>query len=206
MRNTQMVVLFGSMVGVLLAGCGDDKPSRLSTGVDGSKPLGGTTPAEADAICKSTQTWAKQAFAAEKQKELTCRISSIGVAAAGTLAGGGQAGNDAQLRMACKTAYDQCMTAPATDPSSNPAMCQGFPSSCTATVAEYEACLNDVPPFVDQTVAMLPTCETVSQLSLLSLLAVANTLPPSCKTFQMKCGGAGGIPGIPGIPSPGGQP
>ena len=63
-------------------------------------------------------------------------------------------------------------------------------------MAEYEACLNDVPPFLDMTLASLPTCEMLNALSALAVLNLPNTLPPSCKTFQMKCGGVaiGGLP------------
>ena len=205
MRMSRMFVLLGTVIAVGAAGCGDDKPSRLSTGVDGSKTLGTATPAEADAICKSTQIWAKQAIAEAKQRELTCRVTGIGLFAVGGLGGTGAAATDDQLRMACKSAYESCMMAP-TNATSTPVMCQQFPAGCMATVAEYEACLNDVPAFVDQTAATLPTCDTVNQLSVLALLGVVNGLPATCKTFQMKCPVAG-IPGIPGIPSAGaGQP
>ena len=45
----------------------------------------------------------------------------------------------------------------------------------------------------------LPRCETLTQLSLLSLVGLTSTLPATCQTFQRKCGA---IPGIP-IPMPG---
>lgn len=184
--------------GLVLAACGDDGPGRLSTGVDTNKPIGTVTPQEADQICKSTQTWAKQAIAEAKQRELTCRVTALALAAGGAFAGGGMGANEAQLRMTCQTSFDQCMMAPVPTSSTVPAMCQSFPATCTATVAEYEACLNDMPPFVDKTLETLPKCETLTQLGLLSLLGLQSTLPATCQTFQTKCGGAG----IPGIPTP----
>jgi hypothetical protein len=203
-RRTALSVVLGSVVPVLMAGgCGDDSNGKLSTGVDKDKPLGGVSPAEAEQICRSTEIWAKRAIAESKQKELTCRISGLVVAGTAGLSPGGMGTtvSDAQLQMSCKATEDQCLATATPAPTGNAGMCPAFPAGCTATVAEYEACLNDVPPFVDQTASTLPRCETLNRLSLLSLLGLANSLPPSCRTFQMKCGGAG-IPGIPGVPTP----
>jgi hypothetical protein len=117
---------------------------------------------------------------------------------------GGLGGDPTPLRMACQMAYDRCAMMPAPDPgpSATPAMCNGFPAGCTATVAEYETCLNEIPAFVDKTISMIPACDTLTALSLLSVINLPSMLPESCKTFQMKCRGApiGGLP-TPGIPT-----
>jgi hypothetical protein len=182
-------------------GCGDDKPSRFHTGVDGSKPLGTATPQEAEQICKSTETWARAQLAETRQRELTCRIGAIVAASSGLLGGGAAMVPPMQLQTTCRSTLDQCLAAgSAAQGAPSMATCQSFPASCTATVAEYEACLNDVPAFVDKTSSMLPTCETLNPLSLLALASLVSTLPPSCQTFQMKCN-VGGIPGIPGVPT-----
>jgi hypothetical protein len=197
-RTTALVGLL--LIPVLgLGACGDDGPGRLSTGVDGSKPLGTVTPAEADQICKSSQTWITKAVAEDKQRQLACRLGGLFAAAAGVGLGGGTGGmSDAQLQATCKTASDQCLMAAPTAPTT-PASCQSFPAGCMATVAEYEACLNDIPPAVDMTLTALPTCDKVTTLGLLSLAGLANSLPATCRTFQTKCS-AVDIPGIPGIP------
>ena len=185
-------------------GCGDDKPSGFHTGVDGSKPLGTATPQEAEQICKSTDTWARAQLAESKRRELTCRIGAIAAASSGLLGGAGAMVPPMQLQTMCRSTLDQCLAAGSAPPSTpSTATCPSFPASCTATVAEYEACLNDVPPFVDKTASMLPTCETLNPLSLLALASLVSTLPQSCQTFQMKCN-VGGIPGIPGVPTSGG--
>ena len=197
MKGIHSSVLLGLMAGLLgTIACDDDDPTKLSTGVDSNKPIGTVTPPEAEQICKSTEAWARRAIAEAKQKELTCRIGAL-VVAAGSLGAGGAVA-EAELRMACQTSFDQCMMAAVPTTGSVAPTCQGFPAGCTATVAEYEACLNDVPPFVDRTIMNLPPCETLTRLSLISLLGLASTLPPTCQTFQMKCGGMG----IPGIPVP----
>ena len=79
MKRVQKTVLLGLVVGLSgAAACGDDGPGKVSTGVEPSKPIGTVTPAEAQQICKSTETWAKQAIAEAKQKELGCRILGAG--------------------------------------------------------------------------------------------------------------------------------
>jgi hypothetical protein len=194
-----------ALFAAVLAGCEDEKSSGgLQTGVDGNKPLGTVTPGEAQSICNATQSFTQQAIAQEKQRLLTCRLSSTVIASLSARAGGmgGAAVTDAQLQMTCQMAYDTCTMMPAPAPGTATNTCQAFPPSCTATVAEYEACLKDVPPFVDQTLAMLPTCETFTRLSILAVVNLPNTLPPSCKTFQSKCAGVpiGGIPPVPPMP------
>ena len=200
MRAARSLALLAA---VALAGCGDDKPKALSTGVDGNKPLGTVTPGEAQSICNATQSWSNQTVTREKQQQLTCRLSSTAIASLGAR-GGGMAGapvTDAQLQMTCQTAYDRCTMMPLPPASTAAPTCQAFPATCTATVAEYEACLNDVPPFLDQTLAMLPTCEMLNRLSVLTILNLPNTLPASCKTFQSKCAGVpiGGLPPTGGV-------
>jgi hypothetical protein len=201
MTMTRAAALLVSIGASLTAvGCGDDKPSGFRTGVDGSKTIGTATPAEAEQICRSTETWARAQLADSKQRELACRIEALGAAASGLLApGANPTVMPAQLQTTCRATLDQCLAAGA--PSAMPSMaaCPSFPPTCTATVAEYEACLNDVPPFVDKSAASLPTCETLNPVSLLALASLVSTAPASCQTFQMKCGVAG-IPGIPGIP------
>lgn len=214
MRIFGKMALLSGLLGALLAGggCDDDddkQPTGLATGVEPSRPLGMVTPAEATQICMASETWARARLADAKQRELTCKLTAVLASAGGGLlpgtggAAGGAQATDAQLQMTCKTALDQCLAAPAPAPMAGANMCQAFPPSCTATVAEYEACLNDVPTFVDKTAPMLPSCETVNRFSALALLGLVNSLPMSCKTFQMKCGLAG-IPGIPpvGVPQP----
>jgi hypothetical protein len=199
-RRTTIELL--AALAVALGACGDDNNGKLSTGVDKNKPLGGVSPAEAEQICRSTENWARRTFAEAKQRELGCRITALAAASVMGFGSDGTGSNvsDAQLQMSCASTEAQCLAAAGagsgTTPS--PTMCQSFPASCMATVAEYEACLNDVPPFVDQTASTLPRCETLNRFALLSLLGLVNSLPASCRTFQMKCGGAG----IPGVPTP----
>jgi hypothetical protein len=202
MRARLSEVVLGLTLVLAASACQEDEPKAFSPGVDRNKPLGMVTPAEAQAICSATQAWSRDAVAQEKQRLLACRVTAILAAAGGAgLGGAGGLGNvdQAQLQATCKAAYDTCLATP--EPTGNePIMCESFPASCTATVGEYEACLTEVPAFVDRTLPSLPTCETLNLISLLGLANLINTVPEPCKTFQMKCQGAsiGGIPPIGG--------
>jgi hypothetical protein len=229
-RHVTVLVGLGLALGLSAGACDEDEPDVFSTGVPGDKPLGSVTPDEAQAVCQATQDWTRRMIAQEKQRQLTCRISAVVAAGlSGGLGGGGMPGaggmpgsggtpgggglphglgglgaDPTQLRMACQTTYDRCLMTPAPDPAAAPAMCNGFPAGCTATVAEYEACLKEIPAFVDRTIAMIPACDTLTALSLLSVINLPSTLPDTCKTFQMKCRGAaiGGLPTTPpGVPT-----
>jgi hypothetical protein len=222
MRARHATVVLGLTLGLAAGACNEDEPDVFSTGVRGDKPLGTVTPEEAQSVCQATQDWTRRAIAEEKQRLLTCRVSAVLAAGLGSLGGGGMpgtgggmpgaggagglpglGGDPTALRMACQATYDSCLMAAAPQPgaSATPAMCNAFPAGCTATVAEYEFCLNDIPAFVDRTIPMIPACDTLTAISLLSVINLPSMLPESCKTFQMKCRGApiGGIP-TPGIP------
>lgn len=212
-RTAVLLVLIVVPLAALAAGCGDDdKPKGFSTGVDGNTPLGAASATEAGQICRATDNWARQQLADAKRREVACRLGAVTAAAAGALLPGAAGGtpniNPVQLQSTCRLALDQCLAVP--PPSTTPSMatCQQLPANCMATVAQYEACVNDLPPFLDKTAATLPTCETLSPLALLSLASLLTTVPASCQTFQMKCGLSlpGGIPGIPGVPGLGPTP
>jgi hypothetical protein len=205
MRARLSEVVLGLTLVLAAGACNEDEPKAFSPGVDRNKPLGMVTPAEAQAICSATQAWSRDAVAQEKQRLLACRVTAIAAALGVGLGGGGGGGggglgnvDQAQLQATCKVAHDTCLAAP--EPGNEPLMCDSFPASCTATVGEYEACLAEVPAFVDRTLPSLPTCETLNLIAILGLANLANTLPEPCKTFQMKCQGAsiGGIPPIGG--------
>jgi hypothetical protein len=210
MRARLSEVVLGLTLVLGAGACEEDEPKVFSTGVDRDKPLGTVSGPEAQAVCDATQAWSRESIAQDKQKLLTCRLTATFAAALGAGLGGMGGGtgglgavNETQLRMTCQTAYDTCTAAP-TPAETGPPMCQAFPAGCTATVGEYEACLNDVPAFVDKTLETLPTCETLNLIAILSLANITNTLPDTCKTFQMKCRGAsiGGLPPTGGTTAP----
>lgn len=167
-------------------GGGDGGSTQLSTGVDGTKQYGAVTADENQKICNATAAWVGTAFDAAKMKEFGCKLAGVV---------GGVFGGTA----ACQSAYDMCKNAAPPDGGAGMPMgatCNKPASTCTATVAELEACLNAIPANLDKLVNALPSCANVSAQSVQQLGNIQMLLGPACQTFEMKC--PGGLQKLPG--------
>jgi hypothetical protein len=165
----------------LLGACGSD---GFSTGLPPDKGLGTLTPAEATKLCSSTAT-----FVQAKADAATCQFTAL-------VAGVARGKTDAEARTICKTELDQCLARATGTGGGGPVNCPAPPASCTATVGEYEACLNDRASSYDKALASLPTCETVTRSSSsFPTTAPTVTTPASCTTAQRKCLGFSLSPG-----------
>jgi hypothetical protein len=191
---THAVRLLAFLIGAALA-CGGDPaaPPRWTSGLDGERTLADLTAGETAQLCKSAQLWAKDAIPAYKRSTLVCKTSSV--TAAVLL---GALGGTAALQSSCQKTYDGCIRK--TDMPPAAIACPSAGADCLATVAEFEACLNDFPTSFDRTLAAIPAC------SELTLGRVAQTgvdamsfLPDSCATYQARCPGAR-IAGLPSLP------
>ena len=160
----------------LLVACSD---SGFSTGLPSNKGLATLSPDEANQLCAATAS-----YVASKAKMTTCRLEAD--AAAFT-----QGKTDADARMICKQQLTSCMAAPAAGGGgSTNTGCQPPPASCTATVGEYETCLNDLSTAYDKALAGLPNCDTLT----LSFNGLPSSRPSlqslaSCNTLSSKCTG-----------------
>lgn len=173
-----------------LAGCGDDEgSSKLSTGVDGSKPINMLSAAEKEKVCKASQDFGKS-FDTSKMQEFGCKLAG--------LFGAFLTQSDQQAQMVCQQAYTSCQMQPASGGSSNE-MCGDFSNTCMATVAEYEACMTDFKGSFGQLVDSVPSCNTLTRAQIGMATMLLTQLPASCQTFNSKC--AGGINALPGVPS-----
>jgi hypothetical protein len=181
---------------LLVVGCGGGGAAKFSSGVDGTKPLGMVSPAEAEQICKASQSYVQGAISEDKQKQLGCKTVALLAAALG-----GMGGNASQLQSACQTAYDGCLKSVSTPPGSSSSSCATPSSKCTATVAEYEACLTAVPGLIDSALAAIPSCNNLTPAALQGSGAQTVTAPAACKTFEMKCPGFS-VAGLPDTLSP----
>jgi hypothetical protein len=167
------------------ATCGGDG-SSFSSGVDKGAQLGSLSAGDAQKLCDSLSTWTKDNFAPQI-KEITCRF-------AGFLASSGGSGSAAEKQAACTTTYDQCMKQPAQE--TGTATCEKPSTSCKATVGEYESCINDMAPMVDQFLSAIPTCAQAGSGG--TVTPPTNIQPPaSCTTVQSKCAELD-LPGVPG--------
>jgi hypothetical protein len=168
------------------AGNNSGSPGDLDTGLPADKPLSDLTDAEITGLCSKFDEFFSSGSVGMNLEEFSCRFSGLFAAALGG------AETDAAARAACKTAYDACVAAPA----ETTEMCGRPTGTCTATVAELEACANDSAKAVDQLTASFPTC---AELTLADLTGGGGDAEPqdpvSCTMFEMKC------PGGPARPS-----
>jgi hypothetical protein len=174
------------LVALALPACAaeDRGPGRYASGFDGDRPLGGLTASELARMCKSVQSWATAAIPLAKRETLICRSGALAAALLSDPRGG-----TSGLRAACERTYTGCLQQTENVPAA--VTCPSPGPDCTATIAEYEACLNDFPASFDRAIEAVPSCDDLTLGSLLQTgLSSRSILPPSCETYQQRCPGA----------------
>jgi hypothetical protein len=171
------VVALGVAFGIAVAAgaCDGDSGSGnpVSTSVPGNKRINDLTPAERDQLCADVTAWAMSG------PFLTDGCNASAWLAAYLLSLGDTTASDAELQTACQTLYADCVA--------NGVMssCSDLPTTCTATVSEYNMCLSDsLDGF-----AGIPACSTATRASLSA--NAARLLTPmssaACTAVQTKC-------------------
>ena len=157
------VVVFGA------TGCGGDSKGggagarAIETSVSGSKTFDSLTPGEVMQVCLDL---------APGLFDASCR--QTGEVTAGVAAASDATLTDAQLATTCADEFNQCETQFAPDDCAN----VSAPPNCSATVAEYVACLVDY-------FGAVPACDGLTRDAINA--AAAAPYPPSCATVRAKC-------------------
>jgi len=161
------------------AGSSTGPAGDFDTGLPADKPIASLTDAEIAGLCDKFDDFYSTGEVAADLKDFSCRFSGLLAAA---FAG---AETDAAARAACKTAYDACAAAP----SETTSTCKKPTGTCTATVAEVEACANDSAKAVDQLTSAFPSCAELTLADLMDTGEEPTTAedPASCTTLEMKC-------------------
>jgi hypothetical protein len=161
--------------------CGDGAGSgKFASGLDGERALVDLTAKEAAKLCMGVQGWANQAIPLTKREMLVCKSGALVAVALD--------GKPGRLQMICEETYDRCLEHSAMAPAA--VACPSPGPDCTATVADYEECVNDFPASFDRAVTALPSCDMLTLDAIYrSSIAAALFLPPSCMAFQRKCPG-----------------
>lgn len=154
------------------SGTGGSGSGSVDSGAPEGTPANELTDAQVTALCESMGKAAQTALGADAQ-EATCGFTAYFVA---SLTPEGDAA------AACQTAYDECLREP-TDTTQEE--CTKPSESCTATVGEIEACLNDSLAQVKKLLSGLPGCEDVGKD--VGTPSLGGTSPPSCQVVQEKC-------------------
>lgn len=165
----------------LTAGCGSDGGGTGSvTTLSGTKALNGLSASESTQLCADSQAYVGRAISRpDACKSVAVLLTLIGSPA-----------SDAEAQMQCASAYNQCLASPSTA-TGQPDSCDPIPANCTATVAQYSACVTDDITATNQAFGAFPKC---SALTLTSLAATnpgnLSTTPPAsaaCMTFATAC-------------------
>src|ERR1019366_1181846 len=155
-------------------GAGGGSSGGSVTTLDGSKPIGTLTAAEANQLCADTYAYYGQAIS---QADL-CKWAGLSYGVSSS------APSDSQLQTNCKSQETPCLTA---SPAS--VTCSALPSNCTATVSQYSACVTDEAAAFKKAVAALPGCAAAKLTDLAGVWAYeTGDAPASCTAItDSKC-------------------
>lgn len=169
------------------AGCGSSSGGGAAgsgevTSLSGSRALNSLSAAEAAKLCTDSGSYASAAVSQAN----ACKFAAVFSASFSAPT------TDAEARAACMAIYTPCLSAPAQTNDT----CDAIPATCTATVAQYSACMKDSIAAFNQTLAVLPGCSTL-KLSDLSdnsgggagTAGGAAATEASCVTLEKACPG-----------------
>src|SRR6187431_1778379 len=163
------------------AGAPSTSSGNYSSGVAGDKQLSSLSDQEVAGLCKKLGDYFTTGPVGKDLQDFSCRFAG--------LFAGFAAQSDAELRAACKTTYDACKAAPTKTEST----CGKPEASCTATVAEYDACVNDSVKALAALEGALPSCDKLTLAFLNSSDPGMSSDPPaSCTILDSKCPSAPG--------------
>jgi len=163
----------------------DTTPANTTNGafttmVAPTKTLNTLSPQDAEKVCKATTAYVEKGLQDPAVADMTCRIAGlIAVVSA----------KDSEIQSSCKMAYDTCKALPPAPEEQADACGNPTNTTCTATVAEYEACVSELPSKLMLLSLLVPKCDKATKTSLLPLLALPSLLGDACTALDKKCPG-----------------
>lgn len=176
---------------LLAAQCGGDSDGggasgNVDTGIEETTPLGDVTPEQAAQACESLEAAVDVRFSSERQTRATCEVLGALVAA--------DPGS-------CRDVAAQCVSDPPegldemgeipTAEDLTEAGCGDVSAyeGCTATIGEYETCLNDQLDVFDQLLEQFGCDNAPIDISEFPADGADIPTASSCTAFDMKCPG-----------------
>jgi hypothetical protein len=134
--------------------------------------------ADATQLCKDTYAYFGRAI----PMATACKYKGLSIATSSS------ATSDSQFQQVCTDHETACLQVGSGVGSANDPGCSDLPSTCTATVAEYSACVSDEVVAFNQGVSDLPSCATAGSASISAVwLVMVPTPPASCDSLSNKC-------------------
>lgn len=167
-------------------GGGASGSSVFSSSIPGSESLGSLSDGDKQKLCTELASFKGSESFQSAEINVSCGAAGIFSAAMATDQ------TDAGLQVACKSAHDQCATM-ISSAAADASKCMPPDATCSATVSELSACLNEMVAAFDA--LQVPGCDTLTAASLKDSSTAAQGAsqakgPGSCTTFQAKCPGS----------------
>jgi hypothetical protein len=159
--------------------CASDGGAGSVTSICASKAVNTLTAAEATQLCSDTRAY----FARSITMATSCKFAALVTAASSS------SPTEAGLRAACSNALNTCNQPDSGAGPGASTSCNDIPSTCTATVADYSACIRDKTTAFNQGVGALPGCATLTyaDLTAVSMIQSDDNASPSCMALQTTC-------------------
>jgi hypothetical protein len=194
-RTASIAGAIAVATGIAVGACGGSETPTgtsasgpFSTGIAGTRTLDSLTASELKGLCDASAAFAKTIMT----PEMTCHMGAIAFAGLSAMSG---TVTDTQLQQNCTMIYGMCVAGGGspTTADAGASTCTSPTGTCTATVAEYETCMNDSKTSLQQTMSAAPTCETLTvawvRANSGDAGSSASADPPSCQVVKSKCPG-----------------
>jgi hypothetical protein len=147
------------------------------TSLSGTKAVNALTTTEAGLLCSDIYSY----FGTAIPRATACKWKGLSYAASSS------APTQAMLQQNCTMQQNGCLPSDAAT-FSNPG-CGDIPTNCTATVAQYSACIADEVTAFSQTVGGLPTCTALTSAGTSAIFDAQSggTPPASCASLSDAC-------------------
>jgi hypothetical protein len=174
------VYLFAGLVGIA---CGGEDEGELATSVPGSTPLNQLSAEQAAALCREVNAFIEASGFRTSSQALACKSLAPITASLASPA------SDAELVQGCSAAYQRCLAHPVGTTAETGEACGLHGTTCTATVAEYEACLEARDLWYRTAIEAYPECSevTLKNVAAGSGDTTALTPPAECQQVEAKC-------------------
>jgi hypothetical protein len=149
------------------------------TTLDDSKTLNTLAPADTTQLCKDTYSY----FNSNISMATACKYKGLSLATASS------APSDSEFQKICKDNQSACTQAGTGVGSAESPGCSGLSTKCTATIAQYAACIKDEVAAFTQGLSALPDCATATSAIISKVWEVMapSTPPDSCDQIANKC-------------------
>jgi hypothetical protein len=197
-------LLAGLLIG-LVSSCSSTPTAHLggfSSTLDGGTEFGQLTQTQLQTFCNEVDSFDTSSGQDADLQKLLCLLAGVLSAEVASPL------TDANVRSVCTATYNQCLAQPPTQAFTCPTTASLV--GCTATVAEYSACINDDAKAEIMAFQALPSCGELTVASLQSDAGASPgvPLPASCQTIEQNCptlaGGGAGTGGAAGTAGTGG--